>query len=91
MSSKPIYFDKVFEAHYQKRILKDKRLHELYKQAITIFIDNPANPKLHTHELKGRMSTKKAFTVDDDCRVVYVEDKESIIFLDIGKHDEVYK
>lgn len=90
MSNKPIYFDKVFELHYQKRILKDKRLHELYKKALFLFINNPHNPQLQTHNLKGKISIKKAFSVDDDCRVIYIEDDDKFLFLDIGKHDEVY-
>jgi len=90
MSNKPIYFDKVFEMHYQKRVLRDKKLHELYKQALALFISNPNHPQLHTHNLKGRMNTKKAFSVDDDCRVIYIEDEDKFLFLDIGSHDEVY-
>lgn len=91
MSNKPIYFDNVFERHYQKRILKNKKLHELYKEALTLFIQDSNHPQLHTHVLKGKMSSKKAFSVDDDCRVIYIEDEEKILFLDIGSHEEVYE
>ena len=90
MSNKPIYFDKVFEKNYQKRVLRDKRLHELYKKAVTLFIEDPQHPDLHVHELKGRMNNKKAFSVDDDCRVIFIEDPDKFLFLDIGTHDEVY-
>lgn len=90
MSNKPIYFDKVFETHYQKRVLKDKKLHEVYKQALALFINNPNHPQLHTHNLKGIMNTKSAFSVDGDCRVIFLEDEDKFLFLDIGSHDEVY-
>ena len=90
MSDKLIYFDKVFAMHYQKRVLRDKQLHELYKQALALFISNPNHPQLHVHSLKGSMSTKKAFSVDDDCRVIFVEDEDKFLFLDIGSHNEVY-
>ena len=76
--------------HYQKRILKNKKLHELYKEALSLFIENPKAPKLHTHTLKGKMSSKKAFSVDDECRVIYLEDEDKFLFLDIGSHDEGY-
>jgi len=91
MSNKPIYFDRVFERHYQKRILKEKKLHELFKEAFSVFLDNPNNPLLKGHDLKGAMSSKKAFFVDNDCPVIYVEDKDKVLFLDIGNHKEVYK
>ena len=88
--SKPIYFDKVFEIHYQKRILKNKKLHELYKEALALFIENPNASRLHNHILKGKMSSKKAFSVANDCRVIFLEDEDKFLFLDIGSHDEVY-
>lgn len=91
MSNKPIYFDKVFEKNYQQRILKDKRLHELYKKAITLFIEDAAHPDLRVHELKGTMKSKKAFSVDEDCRVIFVEDSDKILLLDVGTHQEVYR
>ena len=90
MSNKPIYFDEVFEKHYQKRVLKDKRLHELYKKAVALFIENPQHTDLHIHELKGRMSNKKAFSVAEDCRVIFIEDPDKFLLLDIGTHKEVY-
>lgn len=59
------------------------------KHLLSLF-SNPNHPQLNTHNLKGKMSTKKAFSVDDDCRVIYVEDEDKFLFLDIGDHDEVY-
>lgn len=91
MTNKPIYFDDVFVKHYQKRVLKDKSLHELYKQALSLFTKNPNDPSLDNHSLKGKMKSKRAFSIDDDCRVIYKEEKDRFLFLDIGKHDEVYE
>ena len=90
MSKKPIYFDDVFVRHYQERVLKDKKLHELYKQVLALFIQNPNTKSLHNHELKGKMSTKRSFVVDTDCRVIYLEEENGYLFLDIGTHEEVY-
>lgn len=91
MSSKPIYFDNVFVKHYQKRVLKNKKLHELYKKALSFFLENPAHPKLKNHKLKGKLKSRRAFFIDADCRVVYTEESEYFLFLDVGKHDEVYR
>ena len=91
MIKKPIYFDDVFVEHYKKRVLKDKSLHELYKQALTLFLKNPHSPSLDNHRLKGKMSSKRAFSVDDDCRVIYRDEKDRFLFLDIGSHNQVYK
>ena len=91
MNSKVINFDKVFIKHYQKRVLKNKKLHQLYKKSLSLFLDNPNNPKLRNHKLKGKLRSFRAFFIDDDCRVIYIEMEEGYLFLDIGKHDEVYK
>jgi mRNA-degrading endonuclease YafQ of YafQ-DinJ toxin-antitoxin module len=89
--NKPIYFDAVFVRHYRKRVLKNKKLHELYKKAITLFIEDSNHPKLKNHKLKGKMKPKRAFFIDDDCRVIFLEESDSYLFLDVGKHDEVYR
>ena len=89
--SKPIYFDRVFVRHYQKRVLKNKKLHTLYKIALTLFTENPAHPKLKNHKLKGKMKSRRAFFIDDNCRVIYIEESGYFLFLDVGKHDEVYR
>ncbi len=89
--SKPVDFDIIFVRNYQKRVLKDRKLHELYKKVLTIFLKNPQDPIIKNHALRGKMDSKKAFSVDDDCRVLYKEEKDRYLFLDIGKHDEVYE
>lgn len=91
MSNKPIYFDITFVRHYRKRVLKNKKLHELYKKTLTLFIEDPNHSKLKNHKLKGKMRPKRALFIDDDCRVVYIEESDSYLFLDVGKHDEVYR
>lgn len=89
--SKPVDFDIIFVRNYQKRVLQDRKLHELYKKVFAIFLKNPEDPVLKNHTLRGKMSSKKAFSVDNDCRVIYKEEKDRYLFLDIGKHDEVYE
>lgn len=89
--SKPVAFDIIFIRNYQKRILKNRKLHEVYKKVFATFLKNPRDPVLKSHTLKGKMDSKRAFSVDDDCRVIYKEEKDKILFLDIGTHDEVYE
>ena len=52
---------------------------------------SPFSPQLRTHKLSGKLEGQWAFSVDDDCRVVFEfigEDK--VLLIDIGSHDEVY-
>lgn len=89
--NKSVDFDVIFIRNYQKRIFKDRKLHELYKKAFTIFLKDPKDPVLKNHTLKGKMGSNRAFSIADDCRVIYKEERDRYLFLDIGKHDEVYK
>jgi mRNA-degrading endonuclease YafQ of YafQ-DinJ toxin-antitoxin module len=56
-----------------------------------LFLQTPFSPQLRTHKLSGRLDGLWAFSVDDDCRVVFeFIDEERALLIDIGKHDEVY-
>jgi addiction module RelE/StbE family toxin len=46
---------------------------------------------LDDHALKGKMKGKRAFSITDDVRVIYVESDNVFVFLDIGSHNQVYK
>lgn len=57
---------------------------------------NPFDPRLKTHKLRGKLAGLWAFQVEYDCRVVFAfeqmadAEEEVIVLVDIGKHDEVY-
>lgn len=57
---------------------------------------DPFDPKLKSHKLRGRLSGLWACHVEYDCRIVFAFDEmpdqeiELIVLIDIGKHDEVY-
>lgn len=58
---------------------------------LKLFMDDKYHPQLRNHKLKGKLNEFRAFFIDDDCRIIYSETKSEILFLDIGKHEEVYK
>ncbi len=56
-----------------------------------LFSKEPFNPRLRTHKLTGELEGLWAFSVAFDCRVVFkFLDKNEVLFIDIGGHDEVY-
>lgn len=89
--NKKILVDKAFKRHYKKRILPNLKLLELYKKSLKLFIQDAYHPQLRNHKLKGGMHQYRAFCIDDDCRVVYLETESEITFVAIGKHEEIYK
>lgn len=91
MGNKPVVFDGVFRKNYRKRVLRNVKLHKQYKKMLLLFLYDPFHPQLRNHKLKGGMKEFRSFFIDDDCRVIYSETETQIFFLDIGKHEEVYK
>lgn len=45
---------------------------------------------LHDHALTGKLAGKRAFSMAGDIRIIYIELEDSIVFLDIGTHNQVY-
>ena len=54
-------------------------------------MENPFYPQLRTHKLSGKLAGQWAFSIEEDCRVVFeFIGENSVLFIDIGSHDEVY-
>lgn len=85
-----IIYHKIFLKSFSKLPQSDK---ERVKKTINLFFQNPFDKKLRNHALKGRMRGKRAISVKSDCRIIFMEQDKYllVIFLDLGKHNRVYK
>jgi mRNA interferase YafQ len=85
-------FLKTFNGLIKKR--PDKR--EEIENTLRLLEDDPFNPKLEAHKLKGKLSGTWACSVGYDLRIIFdfVRDKnkkeDDIFLIEIGTHDEVY-
>jgi len=61
------------------------------RKAITLFLENSSHPSLHTHNLKGKLSEFKSFSVNRDIRILFREEKDGLHFEGIGNHDDYFK
>jgi len=72
-------------------ILKDKII-----AAMNLLQENPFNPKLKTHKLKGILEGTWACSIDYDNRIIFdfvknqTSDETEILLINIGTHEEVY-
>lgn len=63
---------------------------------LRLLAEDPYNPILRTHKLKGKLSGAWACSVEYDCRIVFCFEQnqetleEEINLIDIGTHDQVY-
>lgn len=82
---------KRFRKHYKQRILPHKNLDNRFEERYHLFLENSSNPILKDHALIGTMKGYRAFSVTGDIRVVYRTEHDTILFYDIGTHNQVYK
>ena len=85
-----IEFTHAFIKIHKKRILHQERLHKKFKERARLFEQNPDNPILNDHALKGKFDQKRAFSVTGDVRVIYYIHDGTAYFVDIGTHAQVY-
>ncbi len=70
---------------------KDWKLANRIEKQIALFEENPKHPSLRTHKLSGTMDNMWSISITMSIRMVYVLlDRNSVIFVKIGTHDEVY-
>lgn len=79
-----------FKKSYAKRIANDKTLKKRFEERYFLFTNNPRNPTLKDHELKGAMTGLRSFSITGDIRVIYFIEDETAFFFDIGTHNQVY-
>lgn len=86
-----IEFHPNFTKAYKKRIRHNKKLAKQTTDRILLFKKNPQNLLLKNHKLKGSKNNYKSFSITGDIRIVYLEkDENTVIFYDIGTHNQVY-
>lgn len=85
-------WDSNFKRSYKERIRNNPRLKKKFWDTMEMFSLNPFDSGLRTHKLSGKLNGLWAFSVANDCRVIFkfYDDNESVLLIDIGTHEEVY-
>lgn len=86
-----LVWDQAFKRKYKKIFTLNIELKKSFWQAMSIFSQNPFDPKLRTHKLPGKLKGLWSFSISYDCRVIFrfINDHD-VLLIDIGSHDEVY-
>ena len=80
-----------FRKAFRRKVRGNKKLEARFRDRVAIFQTNPFDPRLRTHRLAGQLQGLWSFSVYYDMRVVFsFVDPNSVLFIDIGTHDEVY-
>lgn len=83
-----IQYTSKFKKHYKKLPLKIQRQ---FDSRLTLLLENPNNPQLRMHPLKGTYSGYWSMNITGDFRALYLKKgKKIIIFALIGTHSQLY-
>ena len=84
-----IDFHKSF--HKQAKDLKPEQKQRL-KKALLLFESNPSHLDLYNHSLTGKWKGHLSISFGGDWRMHYrVVDDDSVLFLAVGTHSQLYK
>ena len=85
-----IKYHKRFEKQFKKLLKKDK---QKVIRIIEEFVADSQRKSLHSHALKGILLGKRSISAGSDLRIIFEEfnDYTIVVFLDLGKHNRVYK
>lgn len=86
-----IYTDS-YVGRAKKFIKKHPELVSQYEKALKLLELNPYHLSLRLHKLRGRLSELYSVSINISYRIsiYFLIDKDKIIPVDIGSHDEVY-
>lgn len=80
-----------FRKHFRKRIRELPALHKKFEDRMTRFKENPRDSLLRDHALSGNLKGYRSFSITGDIRVIYFIRDETIHFVDIGSHAQMYR
>ena len=85
-----------FRRAFKKLIRNDRDLQARVFDTLGRLVEDPFEPRLKTHRLKGNLEGLWACWVEYDCRIIFLFERDpnatedAIVLVDIGSHDEVY-
>lgn len=84
-------WDNKFKRNYKKLTKYDSSLKSLVYTKLEKFSQEPFDPSLKTHKLSGNLNHYWSLSITYDIRIIFrFINKNSVLLIDIGKHDNVY-
>jgi len=91
-----LIWSKTFLRAFKRTVKKHPYLSKDIGKTLRLLAENPFDPQLETHKLKGKLLDTWACSVGYDLRIVFDfvksegEKEDDIFLIEIGTHDEVY-
>ena len=91
-----LIWGQTFIKAYKRAAKKHPNLIRDIEKTLRLLTNDPFNPQLETHKLKGKLSGSWACSAGYDLRIVFSfvenekQNEDDILLIEIGTHDEVY-
>ncbi len=83
-----IRFHKNFEKQYAKLRVSEKKKAQ---DRLQLFLQNPSNPQLNNHPLKGKYLDYRSINITGDLRAIYKYiSEDECIFVAVDTHSNLY-
>jgi len=93
---KPLVWSSGFTRAFRRTVRRQPGLRVKIERTLRQLAEDPFDPALHSHKLKGELTGAWACTVDYENRILFEfvqrpeSGEEEILLLTMGTHDEVY-
>ncbi len=93
---KTLVWSAAFVRAYKRMTSRQPMLRARVERTLQQLAEDPLQPVLHSHKLKGELAGTWACTVDFSARILFElvqnpdSGEEEILLLTMGTHDEVY-
>jgi mRNA interferase YafQ len=90
-----LVWSKTFLRAYTTTIPRQPDLKPDIEAVLRLLVDDPFEPRLRTHKLKGQLEGTWACSIGYDMRLIFefvngAGKEDEILLIEIGTHDEVY-
>ena len=87
-----LVFPESYIRRARKFLRKHPEIHSQYRKTLELLELDPHHPSLRLHSLQGNLSGLSSVSINISYRIVLelIIEEDEIIFINIGKHDQVY-
>jgi addiction module RelE/StbE family toxin len=90
-----LVWSKTFLRAYRSTIRRHPRLKTDIEPVLRLLVEDPFDPRLRTHKLKGPLEGTWACSIGYDMRLIFefvkgASKEDDILLIEIGTHEEVY-
>lgn len=88
-----ILYTEDYNKKARKFLGRHPELKQQYRKCLELLEVDPNHPSLRLHKLKGKLSELRSVSINISYRITlfFTIEKDAIVPVDIGSHDEVYE